>query len=119
MDVALVDLDFAELDAFRARLAEPWSGREDGNAAAEARRARVRLVLAESAAADAYRWAGLCGLPRAGEAGRLGEVVVDAVVVAARSPRKDAVSRLAAALGARVVVMPAAAAGAQAQEARP
>ncbi len=117
MDVALVDLDFAELDAFRARLAERLGGRED--ARAEAARARVRLVLAASADAPAFAWAGLCGAPRAGESGRLGEVVVDVVVISARSPRKDPVARLAAALGARVLVLPDAAAGDAAQEASP
>src|SRR5690242_19140421 len=116
MDVALVDLDFAELDGFRTRLAERLGDLDDATTAA--RRARVRLVVAASADAPAFAWAGLCGAPRTGEAARLGEVVVDAVVVSAHSPRKDAVARLAAALGARVVVMPGAAA-AQAQEARP
>jgi hypothetical protein len=116
MDVALVDLDYAELDAFRAALADRLAalGEDPGDAL----RARVRLVLGESATAEAFAWAGLAGVPRAGEAGRLGEVVVDAVLIGARSPRKDAVSRLAAALGARVLVMPERAAQG-AREARP
>ena len=116
MDVALVDLDFAELDAFRAVLGERLAalGEDPGDAA----RARVRLVLAGSASAPAFAWAGWSGVPRAGETARLAEIVVDAVVVAPGSPRREAVTRLAAALGARVIVMPDVAT-AQAREARP
>ncbi len=116
MDVALVDLDYAELDAFRAALAERLAalGEDPGDGFG----ARVRLVLAESATADAFAWAGLAGVPRAGEAGRLAEVVVDAVLIGAKSPRRDAVSRLVAALGARVLVMPEPAA-ASTREAHP
>jgi hypothetical protein len=123
MDVALVDLDYAELDAFRAQLAERLGGGEEGRA--EAARARVRLVLCETAQSPAFAWAGLGGVPRAGETGRLGEVVVDAVIVSAHSARQDVVARLAASLGAHVLVLPAAEpqAGApdaaRAQDARP
>jgi hypothetical protein len=117
MDVALVDLDYAELDVFRARLADRLAAR--GGDASAAFRARVRLVLAESVTSPASRWAGLCGAPRAGEAGRLGEVVVDAVIVSAHSPRKDAVLRLAASLGAAVFVLPLADGESRAQEAQP
>ena len=104
MDVALVDLDFTELDAFRSVLAARLGalGEDPG----EARRARVRLVLADGPSAPAFAWAGLAGVPRAGESGRLSEVVVDHVVISARSARRDAVAHLAAALGVRVLVLP-------------
>ena len=116
MDVALVDLDFSELDAFRAALADQLAalGEDPG----EARRARVRLVLADGPSAPAFAWAGLAGVPRAGESGRLSEVVVDHVVVSAHSARKDAITRLAAALGVRILLLPRALA-APAREARP
>jgi hypothetical protein len=117
MDVALVDLDYVELDQFRAVLADRLEA--EGEDPGEARRARVRLVLADAPVAPALAWAGLAGVPCAGESGRLGEVVVDCVIVSPHSPRRDAVARLAAALAVRVLVLPAAANAATACEGRP
>jgi hypothetical protein len=117
MDVALVDLDFVELDTFRAVLADRLAAA--GEDPGEARRARVRLVLAAAPAAPALAWAGLAGVPCAGESGRLGEVVVDCVIVSPHSPRRDAVARLAAALAMRVLILPAAADAPSAREGRP
>ena len=55
---------------------------------------------------EAFHWARLAGAPRAGEVSRLSEVVVDAVVLSARSLRASSTARLAAALGALVVTLP-------------
>ena len=101
--VALVDLDAARLDGFRDVLARELAGGE-----AAARAADVRLVVAADAAALPWRWAALAGVPRSGEIAALGEVVVDGVLVAAESPRLSACARLAGALGARVLTVPAA-----------
>jgi len=88
--VALVDLDAARLDG------------ASGD---------VRLVVSDDRAAVPFRWAALAGVPRAGEIAALAETVVDVVLVADESPRADAASRLASALGARVVRVPARAGG--------
>jgi hypothetical protein len=98
--IALVDLDWHGLDVFRTALGV---GLRDPQAAAEA---DVRLVVAAGPDSPAFRWARLAGVPRAGEVARLGEVVVDAVVVSAASPRAAQAARLAAALGALVVALP-------------
>lgn len=100
--VALVDLDGPRLDHYRDALAGALA--EGGDAA---RGAEVRLVVSADATALPWRWAALAGVPRAGEVAALSEVVVDGVLVAAESPRADACARLAAALGARVLRLPA------------
>jgi hypothetical protein len=46
-------------------------------------------------------------VPRAGEVAALAALVVDGVLVADESPRADACARLAAALGAHVLRLPA------------
>ena len=102
--VALVDLDWADLDAFRGALASALE--HAGDDPARARSARVRLVIAPGPDAPSFHWAGLAGAPRAGEVARLSEVVVDAVVLSARSPRAASTARLSAALGALVVTLP-------------
>jgi len=102
--VALVDLDWADLDAFRAALAAALE--HAGEDPARARSAQVRLVVAQGPDAPSFRWARLAGVPRAGEVARLSEVVVDAVVLSARSPRASSTARLSAALGALVVPLP-------------
>ena len=106
LQVALVDLDWRDLDGFRAALevARPAAGGEPGRPG----EASVRLVVAEGPEAPSFRWARLAGVPRAGEVARLSEIVVDAVVVSAASPRAESAARLAAALGALVVSLPAA-----------
>ena len=101
--VALVDLDAARLDGFRDALA---SALASGDAAA--RGVEVRLVISPDATALPWRWAALAGVPRAGEIAALAEVVVNGVLIAAESPRAPACARLAAALGARVLHLPAA-----------
>jgi hypothetical protein len=100
--VALVDLDAARLDGFRDDLARALSGGVEA-----ARAAEVRLVVAADAAALPWRWAALAGVPRAGEVAALAALVVDGVLVADESPRADACARLAAALGAHVLRLPA------------
>jgi len=55
-----------------------------------------------------FRWAAVAGVPRAGEVAALAETVIDVVLVADESPRADACARLGAALGARVLRVPAA-----------
>ncbi len=105
--VALVDLDAARLDGFREVLARALAGGE-----AAARDAQVRLVVCPDAASLPWRWAALAGVPRAGEIAALADVVVDGVLVAAESPRAAACARLAAALDARVLAVPAAGAAA-------
>jgi len=102
--VALVDLDWADLDAFRGALAAALERAGDDPARAHA--ARVRLVVAPGPDAPSFHWARLAGAPRAGEVSRLSEVVVDAVVLSARSPRAASTARLSAALGALVVTLP-------------
>ena len=102
--VALVDLDWADLDAFRGALASALE--HDGDDPARAAAAQVRLVVAQGPDAPSFHWARLAGAPRAGEVSRLSEVVVDAVVLSARSPRASSTARLAAALGALVVTLP-------------
>lgn len=99
--VALVDLDAARLDGFRDALARALAGGE-----AMARAVEVRLVVCPDADALPWRWAALAGVARAGEIAALSEVVVDGVLVAAESPRATACARLAAALGARVLLLP-------------
>jgi hypothetical protein len=102
--VALVDLDWADLDAFRGALASALEHAGDDPARAAA--AQVRLVVAPGPDAPSFHWARLAGAPRAGEVARLSEVVVDAVVLSARSPRASSTARLSAALGALVVTLP-------------
>jgi len=102
--VALVDLDWADLDAFRGALASALEHVGDDPARAAA--AQVRLVVAQGPDAPSFHWARLAGAPRAGEVARLSEVVVDAVVLSARSPRASSTARLSAALGALVVPLP-------------
>jgi len=102
--VALVDLDWADLDAFRGALASALE--RAGDDPARAQSARIRLVVAPGPDAPSFHWARLAGAPRAGEVSRLSEVVVDAVVLSARSPRASSTARLAAALGALVVTLP-------------
>ena len=99
--VALVDLDWRGIDMFRSALAVVL---REPRAAAEA---DVRLVVADGPESASFLWARLAGVPRAGEVARLGEVVVDAIVVSAASPRASQAARLAAALGALVVALPA------------
>ncbi|MEP7028991.1 MAG: hypothetical protein ABI960_10385 [Candidatus Eisenbacteria bacterium] len=103
--IALVDLDWRRLDVFRAALAA--SLRDAGQDPAAGAEADVRLVIAEGPEAPAFHWARLAGVARSGEVARLGEVVVDAIVVSAASPRAPVAARLAAALGAIVVALPA------------
>jgi hypothetical protein len=112
--VALVDLDAARLDGFRDDLARALSG-----GAEAARGAEVRLVVAADAAELPWRWAALAGVPRAGEIAALAGIVVDGVLVAEESPRAPACARLAAALGARVLRLPAVPAGAAGPGTRP
>ncbi len=100
--VALVDLDAARLDGFRDALARALAGGD-----AMARAVEVRLVIAADAGALPWRWAALAGVARAGEIAALSEVVVDGVLVAAESPRAAACARLAGALGARLLPLPA------------
>ena len=102
--VALVDLDWADLDTFRGALASALE--HAGDDPARAQSARVRLVVAPGPDAPLFHWARLAGAPRAGEVSRLSEVVVDAVVLSARSPRASSTARLSAALGALVVTLP-------------
>ena len=102
--VALVDLDWADLDAFRGALATALE--QAGDDPARAAAAQVRLVVAPGPDAPAFHWARLAGAPRAGEVAKLSEVVVDAVVLSARSPRAASTARLSAALGALVVTLP-------------
>ena len=102
--VALVDLDWADLDTFRGALASALE--QAGDDPARARAARVRLVIAQGPDAPSFHWARLAGAPRAGEVAKLSEVVVDAVVLSARSPRAASTARLSAALGALVVSLP-------------
>src|SRR5262245_40735290 len=102
--VALVDLDWADLDAFRPALASALA--QAGDDPARAASARVRLVVAQGPDAPSFQWAKLAGAPRAGEVSRLSEVVVDAVILSARSPRASLTARLSAALGALVVSLP-------------
>ena len=97
--LALVDLDAARLDRARATVA--------GHALDDAHAARVRLVVSPDPHTVPWRWAALAGVPRAGEVAALAETVVDIVLVAEESPRADACARLAAALGARVLRLPA------------
>lgn len=104
--VALVDLDWADLDAFRGALASALE--HAGDDPARAATAQVRLVVAQAPDAPSFLWARLAGAPRAGEVARLSEVVVDAVVLSARSPRASSTARLSAALGALVITLPAA-----------
>ena len=103
--VALVDLDWRGLDVFRTALAVAL--REAGGEPRAGAEAEVRLVVAEGPDSPSFHWARLAGVPRAGEVARLGEVVVDTVVVSAASPRAGHAARLAAALGALVVALPA------------
>ena len=100
--LALVDLDAARLDRARAAVTGPSSA-----GAQEAQEAMVRLVVSPDRMAVPWRGAALAGGPRAGEDAALAETVVDVVLVADESPRADACARLAAALGARVVRLPA------------
>ena len=78
----------------------------------------MRLVVAQGPEAPSFHWARLAGAPRAGEVARLSEVVVDAVILSARSPRAASTARLSAALGALVIPLPGAQ-GAHAAGARP
>ncbi len=103
--IALVDLDWGDLDSFRGALASALS--EAGDDPVRAADALVRLVVAEGPDAPSFLWARLAGAPRAGEVARLSEVVVDAVMVSARSPRASSTARLSAALGAMVIPLPA------------
>src|SRR5688572_5490396 len=96
--VALVDVGLDALDLWREEVARACALGPDA-----ARRAEVRLVVDADAAGAGWRWAGLAGVARAGEVAALGSTVLDAVVIAAESPRAAAAARLAAALGARVV----------------
>jgi hypothetical protein len=107
LQVALVDLDWRDLDGFRAAIeaARVAAGGEPDPPGA----ARVSLVVAEGPEAPSFRWARLAGVPRAGEVARLSEVVVDAVVVSAASPRAESAARLAAALGSLILSLPPAA----------
>jgi hypothetical protein len=114
--IALVDLDWADLDAFRGTLAQAL--KDAGDDATRAAEAEVRLVVAQGPDAPSFLWARLAGVPRAGESSRLAEVVVDAVVLSTRSPRASSTARLSAALGAMVIALPAAS-GAYVAEARP
>ena len=116
MRIALVDLDWADLDAFRGALASAL--KDAGDDPARAAEAEVRLVVAQGRDAPSFLWAKLAGVPRAGEGARLAEVVVDAVILSARSPRASSTARLSAALGAMVVALPAAS-GAYAARTRP
>jgi hypothetical protein len=100
--VALVDFDAARLDGFRDALARALAGGEGAACGVE-----VRLVICPDATALPWRWAALAGVPRAGEIAALSEVVVDGVLVAAESPRAAATARLASALGAHVLHLPA------------
>jgi len=109
--LALVDLDWRGLDVFRTALAVAL--REAGGEPQAAVEADVRLVVTEGPDSPAFHWARLAGVPRSGEVARLGEVVVDTVVVSAASPRAGQAARLAAALGAVVVALPAAQAASQ------
>jgi hypothetical protein len=101
--VALVDFDAARLDGFREALARALASGETA-----ARGVEVRLVISPDATDLPWRWAALAGVPRAGEIAALSEVVVDGVLVAAESPRAKATARLASALGAHVLALPAA-----------
>jgi len=103
--VALVDLDWRGLDVFRTALAVAL--REAGDEPQRAAEAEVRLVVTEGPDAPAFHWARLAGVPRAGEVARLGEIVVDTVVVSAAGARAGHAARLGAALGALVVALPA------------
>jgi len=98
--LAFVDLDAAQLDRARAALAHAGGDGAD-------RDAEVRLVVNPDRAALPWRWAGLAGVPRAGEIAALADIVVDVVLIADESPRADACVRLAGALGARVLRVPA------------
>src|SRR5262245_45989358 len=100
--VALVDLDAARLDAFRDVLARALAGGEPA-----ARAADVRLGVSPDGTTLPWRWAALAGVPRAGEIAALADVVVDGVLVAEESPRAALCVRLAGALGARVLTLPA------------
>lgn len=102
--LALVDLDAARLDRVRALVAMHVAG--DG-----LREPDVRLVVSPDRTALPWRWAALAGVPRAGEVAALAETVIDVVLVADESPRADSCARLAAALGARVLRVPASAGG--------
>lgn len=114
--MALVDLDWADLDAFRGALAGALG--DAGEDPARALEAEVRLVVAQGPDAPSFQWARLAGAPRAGEVARLSEVVVDAVILSARSPRASSTARLSAALGALVIALPRSQ-GAHAAGARP
>ncbi len=105
--LALVDLDWSGLDGFRAALDAAL--RDGGHDPVAASDAEVRLAIAEGPEAPTFQWARLAGVPRAGEVARLGEVVVDAVMVSAAGPRAAQAARLAASLGALVVALPASA----------
>jgi hypothetical protein len=100
--IALVDLDAERLDRFRDALAGALADGVDA-----ARAAEVRLVVADDPRALPWRWAALAGVARAGELAALSEVVVDGVVVAAESVRAPACARLAGALGAHLLRLPA------------
>lgn len=102
--IALVDLDWRGLDVFRGALA--LALREAGVEPRAAAEADVRLVVAEGSDSPSFHWARLAGVQRTGEIARLGEVVVDAVVVSAASARAGRAARLAAALGALVLALP-------------
>lgn len=95
--VALVDLELEDLDTFREAMG-------DGREAAD--RARVGLAIAPGRESALWRWAALGGIPRSGEIAALGEVVVEAVVIGASSPRRAAAVGLARALGAAVISLP-------------
>lgn len=103
--IALVDLDWGDLDTFRGALASALA--KSGHDPARAAEAVVRLVVAEGPGEPSFLWARLAGAPRAGEVARLSEVVVDAVIVSARSSRASSTARLSAALGAMVIPLPA------------
>jgi hypothetical protein len=98
--IGLVDLAPDELDFFRTALAITLPEGEDA-----AREAEVRLVVAPDADSLAWRWATLARVARSGEVAALAGVVLEAVVVSARSARAGAASRLAASLGCRVVTV--------------
>jgi hypothetical protein len=104
--LALIDLDWADLDAFRGALANAL--KDAGEDPLRALEAEVRLVVAQGPDAPSFHWARLAGAPRAGEVARLSEVVVDAVILSARSPRASSTARLSAALGALVIALPGA-----------
>ena len=95
MRVALVDVDAGGLDRWRESLARSLGARDGEWLVA-------RLVIDDDPGHPAWRWAGLAGVPRAGEVAALGEVVVEAVAIGRRSPRAETAARLASSLGARV-----------------